>query len=158
MRCFVEKIREEMARPDPRRRVLPGARSLLEELERREGVHLGLLTGNLEAGARAKLDPFDLNRYFASGGFASDDPDRGKIANVAWNRLRDLAGIAFEPLDVTVVGDTVHDVECAKVNGFRAVAVDSGWAIRSDLEQANPDALLDDLSDLNRSLTALGIE
>ena len=120
-------------------------------------VHLGLLTGNLEAGARAKLEPFDLNRYFARGGFASDDADRRTIARIAWRRLCEWTGVSFDPTDVTVIGDTVHDVECAKFNGFRSVAVDWGWAERSELERADPDVLLDDLADLERTLAALGL-
>jgi phosphoglycolate phosphatase-like HAD superfamily hydrolase len=38
-------------------------------------------------------------------------------------------------------------VDCARANGFRAVAVDSGWVPRERLERSRPDALLDDLSD-----------
>jgi len=157
VRCFIEKLRDEMACPDPRRRVLPGVRSLLRDLAGRKETHLGLLTGNVEAGARAKLEPFGLNRYFESGGFASDDPDRSRIARIAWKRLGELMGIAFEPPDVTVIGDTVHDVECAQANGFRSVVVDTGWGVRSEIERANPDALLEDLSDHPRALIALGI-
>jgi phosphoglycolate phosphatase-like HAD superfamily hydrolase len=147
VRSFVRALELEMQRPDPRRRVLPGVRALLERLEAMDGVHLGLLTGNLEAGARIKLEPFDLNRFFPAGGFASDDPDRRTIARVAHGRMSELTGIDFPPEAVTVVGDTDHDVDCARANGFRAVAVDSGWVPRERLERSRPDALLDDLSD-----------
>jgi phosphoglycolate phosphatase-like HAD superfamily hydrolase len=153
--CFVREIEAEMRRPDDRRRVLPGVPGLLEALEAMDGVHLGLVTGNLEPGARAKLEPFRLNRYFPTGGFASDDPDRRKIAEIAGRKLSELAGIAFEAAHVTVVGDTHHDVDCARANGFRAVALDSGWVSRETLERARPDVLLDDLSDRARVLEAL---
>ncbi len=153
--CFVREIEAEMRRPDDRRRVLPGVPGLLEALEAMDGVHLGLVTGNLEPGARAKLEPFRLNRYFPTGGFASDDPDRRKIAEIAGRKLSELAGIAFEAAHVIVVGDTHHDVDCARANGFRAVALDSGWVSRETLERARPDVLLDDLSDRARVLEAL---
>jgi phosphoglycolate phosphatase-like HAD superfamily hydrolase len=155
-RIFVAALAREMARPDVRRRVLPGVLPLLEGLEASDGVHLGLLTGNLEAGARAKLEPFGLNRFFASGGFASDDADRREIARIARRRLSELTGIAFRPADVTVVGDTEHDVDCARANGYRAVAVSSGWVDRAVLVRAQPDVLLDDLRD-PRVLQALGL-
>jgi phosphoglycolate phosphatase-like HAD superfamily hydrolase len=157
LHAFVAALRDEMARPDERRRVLPGVRPLLEELRRLAGVHVGLLTGNLEASARAKLEPFGLNAYFPAGGFSSDDPDRRQIARIAHRKLSDLAGVAFRPEDVTVVGDTDHDVDCARANGYRAVAVDSGWVDRSALERARPDALLDDL-EAPGVLRALGVE
>jgi phosphoglycolate phosphatase-like HAD superfamily hydrolase len=144
---FVRALEAEMRRPDEKRRVLPGVRALLETLEAREGVHLGLLTGNLEVGARIKLEAFDLNRFFPDGGFASDDPDRGRIGQIAYRKLSALTGINFRAEDVTVVGDTHHDVACARVNGFRSVAVDSGWVPRETLERAGPDAVLDHLDD-----------
>ena len=156
-RTFVRALASEMARPDERRRLLPGVLPLLERLEALDAVYLGLLTGNLEAGARAKLEPFDLNRFFAAGGFSSDHPDRREIARIACRKLADLTGTAFRPGDVTVVGDTEHDVDCARANHYRSVAVDSGWVDRAALERARPDALLDDLSDPG-VMQALGLE
>jgi len=145
--CFVEALRTEMARQDERRRVLPGVRPLLENLDARPAVHLGLLTGNTERGARVKLESFDLNRFFLDGGFGSDDPDRGRIARIACHKLSERTGIPFAARDVTVVGDTHHDVACARVNGYRSVAIDTGWVPREKLEQAGPDVLLPDLED-----------
>lgn len=156
VRSFVRALETEMQRPDPRRRVLPGVRALLETLEAMDGVHLGLLTGNIEAGARIKLEPFDLNRFFPAGGFASDDPDRRAIARIARGRMSELTGIVFPPEAVTVVGDTDHDVDCARANGFRAVVVDSGWVPRERLERSRPDVLLDDLGDPG-VMAALGL-
>lgn len=154
---FVEEMQGEMARPDPRRRTLPGVASLLEQLEARDDVHLGLLTGNLEAGAWAKLEFFGLHRYFAGGGFASDHRDRREIARIAWLRLIELTGVGYPAERVVVVGDTEHDVDCARANGFSAVAVGSGWVSREALERAGPDELLDDLSDSSRVFAAFGL-
>ena len=157
LHAFIDALRLEMARPDERRRVLPGVQPLLEHLGAMTGVHLGLLTGNLEAGARVKLEAFGLNPYFAAGGFSSDDPDRRQIARIACRKLSQLTGVAFRARDVTVVGDTEHDVDCARANGYRSVAVDSGWVEREALERAGPDALLDDLEGPG-VLRALGVE
>ncbi len=155
--AYVEILREEMARPEPRRRVLPGVRELLEALVARADAHLGLLTGNLEAGARAKLEPFGLNGYFRSGGFSSDHADRVEIARIARQKVSRLVGLEFGAARVCVVGDTELDVECARANGYRSVAVPSGWVPRERLETARPDALLDDLRDLPAALAALGV-
>jgi len=155
--AYLAALREEMGRPDPRRRVMPGVPSLLDDLRSRPGVHLGLLTGNIEAGARLKLEPFGLNPYFPDGGFSSDHPDRNEIARIARERLARSTGVAFPPQRVTVVGDTEQDISCARANGYRVVAVESGWVSRERLEAAAPDALFGDLTDLPSVLSALGV-
>jgi phosphoglycolate phosphatase-like HAD superfamily hydrolase len=146
-----------MARPDPRRRLLPGVRGLLDALAARPDVHLGLVTGNVEAGARAKLAPFGLNAFFRTGGFGSDHADRREVARHAAERVALHAGISLEASRVVVVGDTELDVDCARANGFRAVAVLSGWSTEELLRQAGPDVLLPDLADLPATLAALGL-
>lgn len=154
---YLRALEREMARPDPRRRTLPGVPELLARLATRADLHLGLLTGNLEAGARTKLEPFGLNRYFPDGGFSSDSHDRREIARIARDRAARRSGIEFAAAEVTVVGDTEHDVDCARANGFRAVAVESGWVAREELERARPDVLLRSFLDTDAVLAALGV-
>jgi phosphoglycolate phosphatase-like HAD superfamily hydrolase len=156
-RAYLDALAEEMARPDPGYRVLPGVRGLLDALAPRAHVHLGLLTGNVEAGARAKLQPFGLNPFFPTGGFGSDHADRREVARCAAACLARHAGCALEPERVVVVGDTELDVDCARANGYRAVAVLTGWSTREALQAAGPDVLLQDLSDLPATLRALGV-
>jgi phosphoglycolate phosphatase-like HAD superfamily hydrolase len=155
--AYYTALRREMAQPDPRRRVLPGVLALLEELSRREAVFLGLLTGNLEPGARIKLEPFGLNRFFPDGGFGTDHADRGEIARVAVEKLGRRRGIPFAPLEVWVIGDTDHDVACARANGYRAIVVYSRWVSRERLVRWRPDACFDSLEDLPAVLGALGL-
>jgi phosphoglycolate phosphatase-like HAD superfamily hydrolase len=127
--------------------VLPSVVPLLELLERR-GASLGLLTGNTEAGARAKLAPFSLNRFFGAGAFGSDHVDRVYLASLAWRRLESHAGRTFRPRDVHVVGDSVMDVRCGRAVGFSTVAVATGWTDRATLARERPDYLVDDLGAL----------
>ena len=154
---YLGALRAELARPDPRRRIMPGVRELLDALSSRPDVLLGLLTGNIEEGARAKLEPFGLNRYFPSGGFSSDHRDRSEIARLAHEKTSRHAGAAIPPGRVSVVGDTELDISCARANGFRAIAVYSGWVPHDRLAAAHPDFLFEDLSDLPSVLTALGL-
>ena len=156
-REYLAALGEEMARPDPRRRVLPGIVPLLDALRVRRGVFLGLITGNIEAGARAKLEPFGLNAYFPDGGFSSDHPDRAEIARIAREKLSRRCGVPFRPDRVVVVGDTDQDIACARANGYRAVVVDSGFVPRNRLEDARPDALFTDFTDLAGVMRALGV-
>lgn len=156
-RAYLDALARELAVPDVRRRVMPGVRTLLDGLVARSGVFLGLITGNIEAGARAKLGAFGLNRYFADGGFSSDHPERAEIARIAHERLSRRAGIRFPADRVIVVGDTELDVGCARANGFCAIAVESGWIPREQLEASRPDALFSDLTDLPAVLGAMGL-
>jgi len=156
--AYLAALSVEMERPDPRRRIVPGIEPLLEDLQARDDVYLGLLTGNLRAGARIKLEPFGLNPYFSDGGFGSDHPDRREVARVAHRRLVESTGIEFGNGSVVVVGDTDQDVDCAKANRFRSVAVACGWGSHESLVAARPDALLEDLCDLTRTLLALGLD
>lgn len=148
--AYLAALEEEMARPHPGRRVLPGVVETLDALEPLAGVHLGLLTGNIERGARLKLEPFGLNRYFPFGGFASDHPDRAAIAGIARDRATERTGIPFDADRVFVIGDTELDVACARAQRFRAIAVATGWTPRERLVEAEPDALFDDLTDVDR--------
>lgn len=127
--------------------VLPSVVRALEVLKQR-GAALGLLTGNSEAGARAKLKPFGLNRFFPAGAFGSDHADRTVLAGLARSRLEKDSGRCFPPRDVFVVGDSVMDVRCGKAHGFSTVAVTTGWTPREDLLKERPDYLLDDLGQL----------
>lgn len=154
---YLTELSAEMARPEPRRRIMPGIEPLLRELDGRDDARVGLLTGNLERGARIKLEPFGLNPYFPGGGFGSDHNERREVARVAWRTMCRLYEIEFPPERVIVVGDTEKDIDCARANGFVAVAVDAGWVSHETLLRAKPDALFDDLSDLPAVLRAFGL-
>lgn len=128
-------------------RVLPGVRELLDCLADRDDVAVGLLTGNLEQGARLKLGHYDLSHYFAFGGFGDWHTDRDEVAAEALEAAERFLGQAVAADDVVVIGDTPLDVRCARSISARAVAVLTGWHAREDLVAAAPDHLLDDLSD-----------
>jgi len=84
---YVATLGEVLSRPGLRRRALPGVVAMLEDLEGRAGVYLGLQTGNVEAGARAKLEAIGLGRFFPEGGFASDHWDRRELVRMARDKL-----------------------------------------------------------------------
>ncbi len=127
-------------------RVLPGIAALLECLSERHDVALGLLTGNLRAGARVKLGHFGLFEYFPFGGFGDEHIDRDDVAREALAEVR-RHHKAIPPERIWVVGDTPLDVRCARAIGARAVAVATGWHTCEELTGHGPDLLLDDLSD-----------
>jgi phosphoglycolate phosphatase-like HAD superfamily hydrolase len=135
-------------------RVLPGVAALLERLRSRGDVLLGLLTGNIRAGARAKLGHFGLHEYFVVGGFGDRHLDRDDVAREALAAVtRHLGGTGRRSL--WVVGDTPLDIRCARAIGAGAVAVGTGWHGVGELAEHGPDLLLDDLSDHENLLSLL---
>lgn len=126
--------------------VLPGVPSLLSELDDHPDVHLGLVTGNVEPIAYKKLSVHGLDGYFPVGAFGSDHADRNHLPELATRRAAHHTGHSFRSAEhAVVVGDTVHDIECARAAGARSVAVCTGRYERTELLRHDPDLLLDTL-------------
>lgn len=124
----------------------PGVTRLLTRLEAEPGWILGILTGNVEQGARMKLEHFGLNPFFPVGAFGSDCEDRNELLPVLLQRLRKIKGVSVDYRHCVVVGDTPMDVECARVHGSRSIAVATGPYSVEELTLAQADLVLSDLS------------
>jgi phosphoglycolate phosphatase-like HAD superfamily hydrolase len=135
--------------------VMPGIAELVQALGARDDAVVGLLTGNIEGGARVKLAPTGLWPSFRVGAYGSDHIDRRQLPAVACARARAVAGRDFAFERVTIIGDTPLDVDCARACGARAVAVATGFHAYDDLEQCAPDLLFSDFGDVPRALAAL---
>jgi len=129
-----------------------GVTELLRSLEDTDGYVLGLLTGNLEEGARIKLEPFELNSFFGLGAYGSDAEDRNLLLPIALRRLRERDGLVLTPRECLVIGDTPKDVECARVHGAPSIAVATGPVPLKVLRETGADLVLPDLSDPARLL------
>ena len=154
---YLGHLQDELHRPGPRKQMMPGVGPLLDTLQRRDDVYLALLTGNYEEAARLKLEYFDLWRYFRCGAFGDDAPDRNELLPKALARIRECGGPAVAARDVVVVGDTPLDVACAATGGARSLAVATGGFDAGALRAAGADVVLDDLSDVDVVLRALGL-
>lgn len=128
-------------------RVLPGIAELLAHLDGCAEVAVGLLTGNVRAGAKVKLGFFGLYDYFAFGGYGDHHLDRDDVAREALTEARRRLNGTVQPECIWVVGDTPLDIRCARSIGARAVAVATGWHSLAELAEHRPDLLLADLSD-----------
>jgi phosphoglycolate phosphatase len=135
--------------------ILPGVADLVRALSRREDALVGLLTGNIEAGARVKLRPTGLWDLFRVGAFGSDDIDRRRLPAVACERAHRLTGRRFGFEEVTIIGDTPLDVDCARACGAVAVAVATGFHPADELKTCAPDLFFTDFSDVPGALAAL---
>ena len=119
-------------------RALAGIPELLAALSRERGVTLGLLTGNIEPGARLKLAPPELNHYFPFGAFGSDSPHREELPPIAIARARELSGHRFRGREVVIIGDSIYDVRCGAPHSATTIAIASGKTSAEALKAENP--------------------
>jgi phosphoglycolate phosphatase len=156
---YIAHLRTEIERPGrlqsfeslgPRsgiKAVMPGIRELLEILDRRSDVLLGLLTGNFQQGALIKLEHFDLWRYFQCGAFGDDSADRNDLVPFDVERARHRGLDDIEPSRIFVVGDTPHDVACARAVGAVPIAVATGGFTSDQLRESGADIVYENLAD-----------
>ncbi|MBM4141435.1 MAG: hydrolase [Nitrospira sp.] len=130
-----------------RKHIKPGIYELLERLSFIKDTHIGLLTGNLEPGARIKLEPFNLNKYFPAGAFGSDDEDRNRLLPIAVKRFEELCRTRIDYASCIVIGDTPRDVYCAKPYGALCIGVATGSYSFNELRHAGADYIFENLSD-----------
>ncbi len=144
---FWEGTAEHMRRlmDPPRGGLLPGVRELLDELATVLSWTRALLTGNVTPMAHVKLASFGIRDCFEWGAFGEEGADRNAIARLAVARATERHGVP--PGRCIVVGDTEHDVACARAAGAHAVAVATGSQSREELREHAPDLLLDNLTD-----------
>lgn len=126
--------------------VLDGVVDLLGSLGRRPDTHLALLTGNLERTAWAKLSAAGLADHFEWGAFGSDHHDRHHLPGIASYRFQERTGHVFPSSRTVIIGDTEHDISCARAGGAWAIAVCTGRSDRNALARHHPDLLLDRLA------------
>jgi phosphoglycolate phosphatase-like HAD superfamily hydrolase len=131
-------------------RLLPGVPELLGAVGCEPAWVAALLTGNTTGMARVKLGHFGIGGRFEFGAFGEEAADRNALACVAVARAAERYGVP--PHRCIVIGDTEHDVACARASGARAVAVATGIRSREVLEATRPDLMLADLSDAARIL------
>jgi phosphoglycolate phosphatase len=130
-------------------RLLPGAAEALAAVAKLDGVVQTVLTGNSKPNAMLKLRAFGLDGYvdFDTGGYGSEAYPRGTLLRVARQRAADKHGVPLGELATVYVADSPRDVDAARTGGAASLAVASGRASAAELREANPDAVLPDLTD-----------
>jgi phosphoglycolate phosphatase len=153
---YVELLTEELDRPDARAYTLPGVNELLDVLERRADVMLGLLTGNVVEGARAKLSAVGIDPdRFEVGAYGSDHETRSALPSIARQRVRDLHGHEFTGHDIVIIGDTPSDIQCGQSIGVRAIGVATGHYSVDDLLACGAYVAFEDLTDTEAVVAAI---
>jgi phosphoglycolate phosphatase-like HAD superfamily hydrolase len=124
----------------------PGVLELLDVLHGDPEFRVGLVTGNIEEAAHKKLARFGIDSPFAFGAYGSDNEDRDRLVSIARARAEAIEGRPITAGACVVIGDTLHDIRCARAGGARVLAVATGFYESAALAAAKPDLLLDDLS------------
>jgi phosphoglycolate phosphatase-like HAD superfamily hydrolase len=120
--------------------VLAGVVDTLSYLQSR--CMIGVATGNVKAGAHAKLAAGKLDSWFELGGYGCDSPVRAELVAKAIARGRERADVD----EVIVVGDTIHDIAAARACDASVVAVATGSDSAESLREA--DVVLATMSEL----------
>jgi phosphoglycolate phosphatase-like HAD superfamily hydrolase len=145
-----------LARNAPGRvRALPGVEALLDAVHTNDRLTLGLLTGNIEPGARLKLGAIGLNGFFSFGAFGSDSSAREDLPPIAVERATIVSGHAFSGSDVVIIGDSIYDVRCGVPHGATTIAIASGKTSAERLQAENPDYFFESAEELEGILTAI---
>jgi phosphoglycolate phosphatase len=153
---YYELLSAELDAVDHRDHVFPGVRVLLDTLEARDDVVLGLLTGNIELGARAKLSAVGIApERFVVGAYGSDHHHRPELPDIARRRAEQALGHPIDGRDVVVIGDTPADVACGAGIGARAIGVATGHYSVDELRACDAAVVFADLSDTDAVVRAI---
>jgi phosphoglycolate phosphatase-like HAD superfamily hydrolase len=123
--------------------VYPHAREVLGQFSRDSSLELALLTGNLEQGARLKLEHAGLWDSFQWGIYGEVSENRNDLAHEALRSITAKDG-PTDPRRIVIIGDTVSDIRCGQAIGATTVAYSAGFEPAEKLLTAGPDHLIDD--------------
>jgi phosphoglycolate phosphatase len=153
---YVTGLHEELGAEPTRVHRFEGVLELLDALEARADRRIGLLTGNIEVGARAKLRAagIDPDRFTVCA-FGSDHEVRGELPSIAQRRAREHLGLTVEGDAIVIIGDTPADIDCTRAIGARAIAVATGRYSVEELAAHGPVAVFPDLSDTDAVMRAI---
>lgn len=145
---YLTELAVELDRSDHGVEVLPGVHDVLDALESRDDVVLGLLTGNVVDGAERKLRTAGIDfARFSVGAFGSDGEHRHDLPAIARTRASAHTGREVSGAACVIIGDTPSDVACGRSIGARAIAVATGHFDVPSLRACDPHAVFGDLTD-----------
>jgi phosphoglycolate phosphatase len=133
---FAERRKELM--PD----LFPGVKETLEELHKR-GYRMTIATSRLTDSLMLFMRHHGIDHYFEYA-VGSDSVTHHKPHPEP--ALKTLAALNIEPSEAVMVGDMPVDIAMAHNAGIRAIGVDYGNASHDELEAAEADWIVDDIT------------
>ncbi len=153
---YVAGLYAEFATDPEAAKMCAGIPELLDALESNPDVRLGLLTGNIEKGARCKLQAvgIDFDR-FRINAFGCDNADRPELPGIARQRAVELLGTHVKGEQMVIIGDTPADIQCGRSLNVRSIGVATGRYGVSELSTHNPTAVFETLEDTDAVVSAI---
>ena len=153
---YLVRLEQELADASLRVLLYDGVVALLEALEARDDREIGLLTGNVAAGAERKLRAVGIDpQRFRIGAFGSDHEHRPALPGIALERSRAALDASLSGDRLVIIGDTPADIACGRGVGARAIAVATGHYSVDDLAAHGPAAVFADLRDTAAVMRAI---
>jgi phosphoglycolate phosphatase-like HAD superfamily hydrolase len=153
---YVDGLRTELGTGTTQVQRFDGVLELLDALEARPDRTLGLLTGNIEVGAREKLRAVGIDPLrFTVCAFGSDHEVRGELPAIAQRRAREALGLDVAGDAIVIIGDTPADIDCTRAIGARAIAVATGRYSMEALAAHGPVAVFPNLADTDAVMRAI---
>ena len=146
--CFKKMIDAYLRIDNNEVLILPGVNELLKALEEKKYL-IGLVTGNLEAIARDKMEKLGINHLFKVGGFGDEHINRTELVKIAIKKAKSNFNFIFSN-NVYLIGDAPQDMKAAKEAGIKSIGVTTGIYTKKQLENAAADVVLDNLTDTDR--------
>jgi phosphoglycolate phosphatase len=154
--AYVLRLERELQRDATASRLCTGVLPLLDAVEAHTQATMGLLTGNIEHGARKKLRAVGIDfERFRVNAFGSDHEERPQLPAVAQRRAERLFGAPLPGDRMVIIGDTPADIHCGRALGVRAIAVATGRYGVDELAAHAPAAVFETLADTDAVLSAI---
>lgn len=135
---FLEKELKDYKEP----LLCPNVPQILEEA-RSYGFKLAILTGNIKKAAILKLKYTNLSDYFEFGVYGDEGKFRFELVEIALQRAKRICGSEIDRNKVFIVGDSLKDIETARIAKVKVVAVATGLSLFDELKEAKPDILIE---------------
>ncbi len=109
------------------------AKQLVDLLQLKKDVCLGVLTGNMERVGKWKLTHSGFDGLLPFGMWSDGFDDRFQLAKAVYEKANAFFSDSFSPDNTIVIGDTVHDISCARHIGACVIAVTTGGHTKEEL-------------------------
>jgi phosphoglycolate phosphatase-like HAD superfamily hydrolase len=125
--------------------MMDGALGLISKLKQ-NGFILGLVTGNLEEIAHAKLKKIGIDHFFSVGGFGSDHINRTSLVKIAIQRAAEQFNFGSR-LRAFHFGDAPQDMKAGREAGVVPIGVATGVFTAEQLMSAGAQKVVPTLQD-----------
>jgi len=133
--------------------ILEGVLNFLTKLDQK-GFLLGLVTGNLEEIAHAKLKKIGLGGLFKFGGYGSDHINRADLVKIAIRRAVNQFDLK-DHIQIFHFGDAPQDMKAAREAAVIPIGVATGIFSAEELESAGACRVVPNLKDADAILDVL---